>query len=373
MEDDAEVRRITMNPQMRKWGQSVKFVCHIALMGSLAGLVACSALTAPAPATVHVDVTVFSSLESGGVNPPLPSGTQPPPVIADPYGLIGPCNREECLLARADFPAGMLGIAHVRGYYGTIARTGMNGEQRTCDAFTVVSGSKNLIERYLALVDSGNTLNSKNEAGQLVLTLSLDALSAAEREAITTTTSLSPVNLLVMPLPAMGSGEEACYSLVEVLRVDPLPPAGQTTYTDSQLGITLQYPSAWQPDKTDIRRYSGEDGFFIATSSVMGWPTAQEACASEAQANKKGNQFGQRPTAEMLHIDDHPACLVMPSDDQPASEQGIALLVVEYPFVPDQPQRLLALFADKGHIRDIGQSIRFTEPKQQNQTQLPTH
>ncbi len=222
MEDDAEVRRITMNPQMRKWGQSVKFVCHIALMGSLAGLVACSALTEPAPATVHVDVTVFSSLESGGVNPPLPSGTQPPPVIADPYALIGPCNREECLLARADFPAGMLGIAHVRGYYSTIARAGMNGEQRMCDAFTVVSGSKNLIERYLALVDSGNTLNSKNEAGQLVLTLSLDALSAAEREAITATTSLSPVNLLVMPLPAMGSGEEACYSPVEVLRVDPI-------------------------------------------------------------------------------------------------------------------------------------------------------
>jgi hypothetical protein len=370
MEDDAEVRRITMNPQMRKWGQSVRFVCHIALMGSLAGLVACSTLTAPAPATVHVDVTVFSSLESGGVNPPLPSGTQPPPVIADPYGLIGPCNREECLLARADFPAGMLGIAHVRGYYGTVARTGMNGEQRTCDAFTVVSGSKNLIERYLALLDSRNTVNNKDESGQLVLALSLGPLTVVDREAITASTSLSPVNVLVMPIPR--TKDEVCPSFVEVLRIDPLPPAGQTTYTDSQLGITLQYPSAWQPDKTDIRRYSGDDGFFMATSSVMGWSTAQEACASEAEANKKGNQFGQRPTAEMLHIEDHLACLVMPSDDQPASEQGIALLVVEYPVVPGQPQRLLALFADKAHIRDIGQSIRFTEPKQQNQTQLPT-
>ena len=69
------------------------------------------------------------------MNLPLPSGTQPPPVIADPYALIGPCSREECLLARADFPAGMVGIAHVRGYYGTVARAGMD---EVCPSFVEV-------------------------------------------------------------------------------------------------------------------------------------------------------------------------------------------------------------------------------------------
>jgi hypothetical protein len=322
-----------------------------------AGLAACNSATAPA---ANVQVTVVFEPASRGVNPPLPSGTQPPTVIADPYTLTGPCTRDECLLARASFPAGLVGVARVQGYYNTVSKTEITGEARTCDALTVVAGSKVLIERYLAHVDSGNTTNGKNSAGQLVLTLSLNALSPADREAITASMSLSPVRVLLMPLASQKGGEGACDSPVEVLRVDTLPPAGQTaTFTSTEFGITLQYPATWQPGKNGDPRYSSDDGYFTVSSSANMAPTAQEACRLEAAPNRKDIQFGQKPTIENLQIDDQPACLIMPSGDQPATENGLALLIVQYPTSTAQPHRLLSLFADKAHIRDLGQSLRF--------------
>ena len=146
----------------------------------------------------------------------------------------------------------------------------------------------------------------------------------------------------------------------------PLPsgtqsPASQTaTFMSSQLGITMQYPTAWRAGKSGEYLYGGDDGFFNITAVGTGWPTAQAACESEAKADRKDNQYGKQPAVEVLQIDGQPACLIMPSDDQPASEHGLALLVVPYPAQAGKPQALLQLWADKRHIRDLGHSLRFT-------------
>ena len=143
------------------------------------------------------------------------------------------------------------------------------------------------------------------------------------------------------------------------------PPASQTaTFTSNQLSVTLQYPATWQPGKSGEYLYGGDDGFFSITVAGNGWPTAQEACKAEARADRKDNQYGKQPVVETLQVDGQPACLVTPSDDQPMSERGVALLVVQYPAQDGKPQALLQLWADKLHIRDLSRSLQFTGPNQ---------
>jgi TolB protein len=62
---------------------------------------------------------------------------------------------------------------------------------------------------------------------------------------------------------------------------------------------------------------------------------------------------------EILRVDNQPACLVLPSDDQPQNQRGFSLLVVEYPDLYEGRTRLLLLFADKNHIHDFIGSLKF--------------
>jgi hypothetical protein len=96
-------------------------------------------------------------------------------------------------------------------------------------------------------------------------------------------------------------------------------------------------------------------------------PFADTVCEAELRSNAlRRNRYGQHPAFENLVIDDQSACLIMPSDDQPASERGRALLVWQHPdaAVRSRTQRavLVLLAADKRHIRDLGASLKFIGP-----------
>jgi TolB protein len=139
------------------------------------------------------------------------------------------------------------------------------------------------------------------------------------------------------------------------------PIAKWITYTSEAFLISLRYPDYWQIDKTGDADYSGIDGFFQITAVHMLTPTAISACNLELQANmgKGGNRYGATPTLEILQVDNQPACLVLPSSDQPKANHNLSLLIVEYP-TSLKEHTLLQLWADKDHIRDFIDTLKFT-------------
>ena len=163
-------------------------------------------------------------------------------------------------------------------------------------------------------------------------------------------------------------------SVVVSVTVDVVLSAGQgagditphpdwQVYTNQDFQVTLQYPAGWQPVSGYDERYGGADGFFqISAMSGQGW-TLDEAC--DSHAHHKLQPYGSEPQIESVQIQNQDACLILPSADQPADMQGQAALVVPY----SQPVQIggavyqyFILWADREHIREIGNTLRFTLP-----------
>jgi len=133
------------------------------------------------------------------------------------------------------------------------------------------------------------------------------------------------------------------------------------TYTSELFLVTLKYPASWEVSNEGSAVYSGQDGFFQISASSLSGLTANEMCENDIQLNQSGkvNNYGTNPTMEILQVDNQPACLVLPDDDQPAYKRGSSLLVVEYPQLEGGHTRLLQFSADKNHIRDFIDTLRF--------------
>ena len=140
------------------------------------------------------------------------------------------------------------------------------------------------------------------------------------------------------------------------------PRPGWQTYASQDFQIILQYPAAWQPVPGYDERYGGADGFFqVSTVGAGQGMTLDEVCALDAY--HKLQPYGSQPQVEELEIQGQPACLILPSADQPAAMSGQAGLIVRYP----QPVEIRSvtygyfiLWADKDHIREIAETLRFT-------------
>ena len=133
------------------------------------------------------------------------------------------------------------------------------------------------------------------------------------------------------------------------------------TYTSELFLVTLKYPAYWEIDNAGNAVYSGKDGFFQLSASSISGLTAKEMCENVIQINKSGkdNNYGTNPTIEILQVDNQPACLVLPADDQPEYKRGSSLLVVEYPALEGGHTRLLQFIADKEHIHDLIGTLKF--------------
>ena len=146
-------------------------------------------------------------------------------------------------------------------------------------------------------------------------------------------------------------------------QVSRRPASSTKQYKNSTYGVTLSYPSNWQPTKGYQERFSGADGFF----QIMGLSspsTIQNVCKDAL--NHRLNPYGTRPQVQRLQIQGRPACLILPSSDQDRTLERMATLIVRYP----TPIRLnganynhLMLSADKEHIRQITNGLRFTMPR----------
>lgn len=178
--------------------------------------------------------------------------------------------------------------------------------------------------------------------------------------------------LAFIPLAGILSPGSSSSQPVSSINSESKPGQSTQRYTNSTYRITLSYPKNWQPSKTNEGRFQGADGFFQVSS--IGFsddilpgqprPTLQDSC--NTTANHKLKPYGSRPQIQRLQIQGRPACLILPSADQDSTMEKMATMIVRYP----KPIRVgtttyydLMLNADKGHIREIANTLRFTIPR----------
>lgn len=135
------------------------------------------------------------------------------------------------------------------------------------------------------------------------------------------------------------------------------------TYTDSALGITFSYPPTWQ-EKSPGSYASGGNG---ATGGGYVWSELREndgagtgaVCQGEAN-REKPHRYGAYPEIQDTLLNSAPACLILPSPDQPPERQGEALYLL---WLPDaiRPNTLWVLHADANHILAIVKSLRLSQ------------
>ncbi len=171
-----------------------------------------------------------------------------------------------------------------------------------------------------------------------------------------------------MPLTGIlspGSSSSQLSPSVGHNQVSRRPVSSTKQYNTSTYGVTFSYPSNWQPTKGYEERFSGADGFFQITGLSSPPPsTIQNVCKDVL--NHRLNPYGTRPQMQRLQIQGRPACLILPSSDQDRTMERMATLIVRYP----TPIRLngtnynhLMLSADKEHIRQIANKLKFTMPR----------
>jgi hypothetical protein len=175
---------------------------------------------------------------------------------------------------------------------------------------------------------------------------------------------VSPGSTSSQPVPSVAP-EVSLMRLspsVSQKQVPARPGSSTRRYTSSTYRVTLSYPSNWQPTKGYEERSSGADGFFQVSAARSS--TLQDACNSTVQHKLK--PYGSRPQVQGLQIQGRPACLILPSADQDRAMERMATLIVRYP----KPIRLTGtdynhfiLNADKGHIREMANTLRFTTPR----------
>jgi len=115
-----------------------------------------------------------------------------------------------------DYP---IGTATIVGYYTQIEKSSFDDIEHVCDSFVIVGGSQAIIKSVLTLVNRGNTVYSKNERNQPVISLDLATLHELETERILNSTPDKPVEMIVLANSPTYMGVGACFTRFEILRV----------------------------------------------------------------------------------------------------------------------------------------------------------
>lgn len=120
-----------------------------------------------------------------------------------------------------------------------------------------------------------------------------------------------------------------------------------TTYTNRTYRVTFKYPTNWRR-VTDVK-YEGATGFFqIDATSAQ---NINQACRNEAFHEL--NPYGSEPRIRRTRIIGQRACLIFPSDDQPAEMKEQAAAVIRYlqqVEIGGQTYNFFILRTDKDHL-----------------------
>lgn len=179
------------------------------------------------PFTVAVSILLASLVVAIGIyfwqkSSPVANGLnlQQQITLDGSYKLIGDkCTIDECLFntSKNTFPYYPVGLAVIKGYYTAVEISAWE-ETRTCDSFTITSGSTELMQAMVDMVDEGSTVHSKNQLNQPVINLGLAILSPSEKQSILTSSINNQIELIVLRETPKEVGLPVCYPDVIVLR-----------------------------------------------------------------------------------------------------------------------------------------------------------
>lgn len=90
---------------------------------------------------------------------------------------------------------------------------------KACYVFTVYKSDDPLFVYFVDLVRRGNTVNSLDENGNLLLKLETGALTENNKAEITTSTANTPISLRVQKKVFSGKGATPCTSFIDILAI----------------------------------------------------------------------------------------------------------------------------------------------------------
>ena len=107
---------------------------------------------------------------------------------------------------------------------------------------------------------------------------------------------------------------------ITTLQWSPMPISLlKKTYTNTVYKVQFQYPAHWV--RVNDERYEGDDGFF-QISAISSEQSIEIVCQNEAFHQL--NPYGTQPRILHTQIQNQPACIIYPSQDQPAEMKGQA-------------------------------------------------
>ncbi len=171
-----------------------------------------------------------------------------------------------------------------------------------------------------------------------------DTFSQVVQRFNTTVEALTEINPDLNP-NSLSVGQRICI---------PIP---QAMYISQIYNVGFMYPGSWR--RIEDTKYEGAEGF-LHISAISSDKPIDKVYKNEVSNNS--NLYGTNPEISKLKVQEHEACLIMPSEDQRPEKKGQAALIVKYPKpieISGQTHNYFILRSDKAHIKRIADTLRF--------------
>lgn len=131
------------------------------------------------------------------------------------------CSSETCLFTKdtENVLHTVEGFAKLKGYYETETRDYFDKEF-SCDTLVVTGGSQSLIDHFTSWIRIGNTVNSLDKEGNVVLNLDLTEISSLDNSKIKASNPNNEVELSVIRRMSEDRGAAPCESFVNIIKAD---------------------------------------------------------------------------------------------------------------------------------------------------------
>jgi len=132
---------------------------------------------------------------------------------------VNSCTKESCLYKSNSV---LEGYGKLKGYYTKHTRDlgdWGNGGTETCNAIVVTGGTEELINEFKELINKGNTVNSLNKNGELMVNISLKAVSEKMRNEILASKPGKEITLNVIRASNIQDviDSYSCLTLIEII------------------------------------------------------------------------------------------------------------------------------------------------------------
>lgn len=132
-------------------------------------------------------------------------------------------------------------------------------------------------------------------------------------------------------------------------------------FVSNKYRISFKYPKSWSKNPRYEDKYEGESGFFEIDSFEGERDNIDEAV--NKQINEYYKPYGNNPTIRSFVIDNEPARLIYPSEDQvDFYKDREAALVVQYPeavTIDGKPFYYVVIWASRAYMPLIINTLRF--------------